>query len=149
MGFVALRICVLAALVMSAAPAANAASVKDLFERYGLIGTWAFDCSQPASEQNPYLFYRLVDAEHVARDTMNSPTNRVNASVADFLVESNPNEVVMGVKTARGRTNLTVRIERKRIRTFQSTRDNGEKVVVNGRFLDRNTETLWFNKCSS
>jgi hypothetical protein len=149
MGFLAFRIFVLAALVVFAAPAAKAASVKQLFERYGLIGTWAFDCSQPASAQNPYIFYRLLDDEHVARDTMNSPTNRINASVADFLVESNPNEVVMGVKTERGRTNLTVRLERKRIRTFQSTRDSGERVIVNGRFIERNTETLWYNKCES
>jgi hypothetical protein len=149
MGFCAFRICALIALVVSAAPAAKAASVKDLFDRYGLIGTWAFDCSQPTSEQNPYIFYRQLDSDHVARDTMNSPTNRINASVADFLVESNPNEVVIGVKTARGRTNLTVRIERKRIRTFQSTRDNGERVIVNGRFIERNTETLWYSKCGS
>ena len=112
MGFSASRICAVIALVAFAAPAAKAASVKELFERYGLIGTWAFDCSQPASEQNPYIFYRLLDADHVARDTMNSPTNRINVSVADFLIESNPNEVVIGVKTERGRTNLTVRLER-------------------------------------
>jgi hypothetical protein len=148
MGLFAFRIFVLAALVVFAAPAAKAASVQELFERYGLIGTWGFDCSQPPSVQNPYVFYRLLDAEHVARDTMNSPTNRINASVADFLIESNPNEVVISVKTERGRTNLTVRIERKRIRTFQSTRDSGEKVIVNGRFIERNTETLWFNKCA-
>ena len=148
MGWSALRLCAVAALAWLAAPAAQAASVQAMFERYGLIGTWAFDCSQPASEQNPYIFYRLLDADHVGRDTMNSPTNRTNASVADFLIESNPNEVVISVKTERGRTNLTVRIERKRIRTFQSTRDSGEKVIVNGRFIERNTETLWFNKCA-
>ena len=72
---------------------------------------------------------------------------RINASVADFLIESNPNEVVIGVKTERGRTNLTVRLERKRMRTFQSTRDSGEKVIVNGRFIERNAETLWYSKC--
>jgi len=147
MGFSASRMCAVIALVAFAAPAAKAASVKELFERYGLIGTWAFDCSQPASEQNPYIFYRLLDADHVARDTMNSPTNRINVSVADFLIESNPNEVVIGVKTERGRTNLTVRLERKRMRTFQSTRDSGEKVIVNGRFIERNAETLWYSKC--
>jgi opacity protein-like surface antigen len=147
MGHYVLRIFALAMLAMTAAGAAQAASVQALFERYGLIGTWAFDCAQPASEQNPYIFYRVLDPEHVARDTMSSPTNRANVSVADFLVESNPNEVVIMVKTERWRTNLTVRLERKRMRTFQSTRDSGEKVIVNGRFTERNTETLWYSKC--
>jgi len=149
MGWSALRLCTVAALAWLAAPAAQAASVQAMFERYGLIGTWAFDCSQPASQQNPYIFYRVIDADHVARDTMNSPTNRVNASIADFLIESNPNEVVIVVKTERGSTNLTVRLERKRMRTFQSTRDTGEKVIVNGRFNGRDTETLWYSKCGS
>ena len=149
MGWSALRLCAVAALAWLAAPAVQAASVQAMFERYGLIGTWAFDCSQPASQQNPYIFYRVIDADHVARDTMNSPTNRVNASIADFLIESNPNEVVIVVKTERGSTNLTVRLERKRMRTFQSTRDTGEKVIVNGRFNGRDTETLWYSKCGS
>ena len=35
------------------------------------------------------------------------------------------------------------------MRTFQSTRDTGEKVIVNGRFNGRDTETLWYSKCGS
>src|SRR5262249_11443500 len=92
------------------------------------------------------IFYRVVDPEHVARETQNGLANRVLVGVADFLVESNPNEVVILVKTDVGRTNLTVRLERKRMRTFQSTRDTGEKVIVNGRFTGREVETLWYSK---
>jgi hypothetical protein len=147
MGHVVSRICIVVALGVLAAAGAQAAPLQALFERYGLIGTWAFNCAQPASEQNPYIYYRVVDPEHVARDTQNSPTNRTNASIAEFLVESNPNEVVIVVKTDRGRTNLTVRFERKRMRTFQSTRDSGEKVIVGGRFTANDTETLWYSKC--
>jgi hypothetical protein len=147
MGQVLSRICIFIVLGVIAATGAQAASVQALFERYGMIGSWAFNCSLPASEQNPYIFYRVIDPEHVARDTQNNPTNRVNASVAEFLVESNPNEVVIVVKTERGRTNLTVRLERKRMRTFQSTRDSGEKVIVNGRFTANDAETLWYSKC--
>jgi hypothetical protein len=146
---VALRLVSGVVAAFFAGAGAHAASLQQLFERYGLIGTWAFDCKQPASEQNPYIFYRVLDSEHVARDTMNSPTNRINASVAEFLVESNPNEVVIVVKTEQGTTNLTVRMERKRMRTFQSTRDSGEKVIVNGRFTARDAETLWYSKCGS
>jgi hypothetical protein len=148
-GYVVPRICIVVALCVIAAAGAQAASVQALFERYGMIGTWAFNCSQSASEQNPYIFYRVVDPEHVARDTQNNPTDRINASVAEFLVESNPNEVVIVVKTEQGRTNLTVRFERKRMRTFQSTRDSGQKVIVNGRFTANDAETLWYSKCGS
>jgi hypothetical protein len=40
-------------------------------------------------------------------------------------------------------------MDRKRMRTFQSTRDSGEKVIVNGRFTARDAETLWYSKCGS
>jgi len=144
-----LRICAVVGAVANLAPMprAQATSVQAMFENYGLIGAWAFDCRQPASEQNPYIFYRVVDPEHVARETQNGLGGRVLAGIADFLVESNPNEVVILVKTERGRSNLTVRLERKRMRTFQSTRDTGEKVIVNGRFAGRELETLWYSKC--
>ena len=37
-----------------AAGAAQAASVKEVFEKHGLLGTWAWDCSKPASRSNYY-----------------------------------------------------------------------------------------------
>jgi hypothetical protein len=144
----AISVCVPLVLGFNSA-SAQAATLQAMFERHGLIGTWAFDCRQPASEQNPYVVYRVVDPEHVARETQNSATSRLTAGVADLLVESNPNEVVIVIKTERGRTNLTVRFERKRMRTFQSTRDSGEKVIVNGWFTARDIETLWYSKCSA
>jgi hypothetical protein len=34
---------------------ATAASVDDLFQQFGLFGSWATDCKQPASPDNPHV----------------------------------------------------------------------------------------------
>ena len=39
----------LTAAAILVAPAAQAASVKEIFEEYNLLGIWAWDCSKPAS----------------------------------------------------------------------------------------------------
>ncbi len=47
-----------AALVLAAATSAAAApapSTEDLFRQFGLFGTWAVDCKQAASPDNPHV----------------------------------------------------------------------------------------------
>lgn len=50
---------VVAVLVLAAATvlsaAAGAEPVDALFQQFGLIGTWASDCKQPASPVNPHV----------------------------------------------------------------------------------------------
>ncbi len=42
--------------VSTAMPAAaQTAAVDDLFQQFGLFGTWAADCKQPASPANPHV----------------------------------------------------------------------------------------------
>jgi hypothetical protein len=44
-------------------------SAKAIFEKYSLLGTFAWDCSKPPSAQNNwYHVHRLIDPDHVQRD---------------------------------------------------------------------------------
>ena len=43
------------AAAISAAAAAAASSTEDLFVQFGLFGTWAVDCKQIASPENPHV----------------------------------------------------------------------------------------------
>jgi hypothetical protein len=58
------------------ASAPTQSSVKAIFEKYNLLGTFAWDCSKPASKDNFYYVHRLLDADHVQRDQMSGPTQR-------------------------------------------------------------------------
>src|SRR5213594_348040 len=62
---------------------AQGGSVKALFEKYNLIGTFAWDCSKPPSRDNQYFINRVVDADHVQRDLMSGPSTRHSIAMID------------------------------------------------------------------
>ena len=60
------------ALVLAALAApihvAEAQSIAETLSRWGLIGTWALDCSKPASGGNGYLSYAIRRAGQVSHE---------------------------------------------------------------------------------
>lgn len=131
---------------MSAA-AAQAASVKDVFEARGLLGAWALDCGAEASAENPYVVFRTVE-QYVQRDTMTSATERSDVSIVEAADAGKSDEIVMQVANDRGRLRLVVRIEPKRMRSMEISLIGGQKVVADGRLVAGGTEVPWLNKCS-
>ena len=57
-------------LVALAAPVqgAQAQSIAETLSRWGLLGTWALDCSKPASGSNGYLTYAIRRAGQVSHE---------------------------------------------------------------------------------
>jgi hypothetical protein len=68
-------------------------SIKRLFEKYNLLGTFAWDCSKPASINNIYYVQRLIDADHVQREQISGPTKREWSVILDRAVEVKRNEI--------------------------------------------------------
>src|SRR5712692_1269086 len=144
------------AAIAFVAPAAQAASVKEIFEKYNLLGTFAWDCSRPPSpDNNWYYVNRLIDADHVRRDFMTGPSTRPWVVVFDKAVELRPNEImVSGLLTGRiiGKTverapvDGVWRIEPNRIQQWSSTFEG--KPLISGGRLD-NREMPWNHKCAS
>src|SRR4051794_17018558 len=77
---------------------AQAASVKETFEKYNLLGTFAWDCSKPASGDNRYYLNRAIDDDHVQRDEMSGPTKRESVAMVDNASALGPNEIFLGGK---------------------------------------------------
>ena len=63
-----------------AAPAGQPASVKAVFEKYDLFGTFSLNCSRPVGRSDQYYVHRLLDRGRVQREMKSSLTTR------DFLV---------------------------------------------------------------
>jgi hypothetical protein len=59
--------CLAAALTMASFEAAQAQSVADTIADFGLIGTWATDCTQPASSGNFLTVYAIKPSGEVSR----------------------------------------------------------------------------------
>jgi hypothetical protein len=138
----------LAAAASFVASPAPAATVKEIFEAHGLIGSLAADCGKPASEGAPYVVYRAIDADHVQIDRMvGRPTPQLTA-IVDEAEESGPDQIVMSALSDNHRYKLTLRIERGRARTMEMTREDGEVEVAGGHSSASHAETPWFGRCS-
>ena len=72
------RACLAAALAMASVETAsvetaNAQSVADTIADFGLIGTWATDCTQPASSSNFLSVYAIKTSGEVSRTYYDEP----------------------------------------------------------------------------
>jgi tetratricopeptide (TPR) repeat protein len=103
-----------------AGPAPAGLSVRQLFERHQLIGTWAPDCGKPASAQNMYLVLRPLDDRRVQLDRMESPTVRNSAYAAETAVEPQPSELGVQVNGPTGPSALTFRVQAGQLMAFES-----------------------------
>jgi hypothetical protein len=75
--------CLVAALAMvsvemASVEAANAQSVADTVAEFGLIGTWATDCAQPASTSNFLTVYAIKPSGEVSRTYYDQPSHIYN-----------------------------------------------------------------------
>jgi hypothetical protein len=67
------RVCLVAALTMATINVARAQSVADTITEFGLIGTWAADCTQPASTSNYLTLYAVNNSGEVSRTYYDKP----------------------------------------------------------------------------
>jgi tetratricopeptide (TPR) repeat protein len=125
----------------------RSATVKELFEKYDLIGTFAADCSRPVTEQNEYIVHRL-NSDFVQRDRMTDAT-RTDASLINSVTETDSNELRLGRTSQRGRMNEVVRVETGRWRLLESASESGEKLISGG-WTTQGTrkQSPWLRKCS-
>jgi len=63
---------------MLAAETANAQSVADTIAEFGLTGTWAADCTQPASSSNFLTVYAIKPSGEVSRTYYDQPNHVYN-----------------------------------------------------------------------
>jgi hypothetical protein len=136
----------LAGLVPSAAQAQNGA-VKAIFEKYNLLGMFAWDCSKPPDPNNNWFFVdRLLDADHVQRDFMSSPTNRAWFTIIDQAAESGQGEIVVSGIRDDTRNNAVWRVEKDRMLTWYSIQF-GKVNITGGRLVSTGKDVPWLNKC--
>jgi hypothetical protein len=134
-------------------------SVQNIFERHGLIGTFAEDCTKDPGDSNQYIVHRVIDADHVERDQMKSRSVRSYAAFVDNADEVSSSEIRMNILITEStnaqmkdwRMHLVTRIDGNRIRLMESEALNGpyagQKNIVAGKTTNSGTETHWLKKC--
>jgi hypothetical protein len=131
-------------------PVPSRSPVKEVFDKYKLLGTFAWDCSKPVSRSNLYYVNRLLDGDRVQREQMSGPTNRDFVIFIDGAWEVKPNEVAVSGMREGKRQEILWRIERNadgmRMRGVEASWD-GKKLISGEKVTESGRETPWLNRC--
>jgi hypothetical protein len=144
-----------AALLIDTPTAVAQISVKAVFEKYNLLGTFAWDCSKPASMDNRYYVHRAINTDFVQRDQMSGPTTRDWVARIERAAEVKPNELAVSA-TFTGRTmgkdldskpsSGLWRLEPNRLLQWEATID-GQKVIHDGKLVSNGFQLPWASRC--
>ena len=137
-----------AALATACLSAAHAASVKEIFEKHNLIGTFAWDCGKPVGKNNWYFVNRVIDENHVQRDMMEGETSRVWFVILDRAWEQGANEI--GMSGTRDEVPVTGvwRIDGRSMLQWDATR-RGTQEIKDGRMVSSGVVMPRLHKCGA
>jgi hypothetical protein len=130
-----------------ALPVAAAASATDIFHKHGLFGTWAVDCTRPPSIANPHVVYRLIDGNRVQRQTSVEAGRILDLSTIESAAEVGASELIISWQTGEGGITNKIRLGDGWMQVVESTRSNGQRLVVGGRRVRDNSEVPRFTRC--
>jgi hypothetical protein len=146
------RAAAVAALLLSFTPAA-AGPDSDVVRRFGLIGTWAVDCSRPPSDDNTYEDYAPSEAGYPTRTWYRKQSDR-NRPAQSFemrnahIVESGRLAYLDIRKSDGDPTNVVTEMVNGRHRSYASVDPNDGKVYIkDGKFVGTGKPTALFQKC--
>jgi hypothetical protein len=134
---------------LALANGAAAQSVADTVSRWGLLGTWALDCTKPASGSNGYLTYVIRGGGRVSHER-------------DFGDRRDANDVQQAKTRAGGALEIVVHFPQlkqtrkytlimgpdRRTRAMANSRIDGtEETIKDGKFIHNGAETPWQVRC--
>jgi len=155
------RACLVAALAMAniemaSVEAANAQSVANTIAEFGLIGTWATDCTQPASTGNFLTVYAIKPSGEVSRTYYDAPGHVLNTykitsakrqardmlsyeQVWDF--EGSPANI------AGDRVRVLLNMADNKFQIVSSQGSDGSFFVKDRKFPNSSDESPWQSRC--
>jgi hypothetical protein len=143
-------------LAMAAVETANAQSVADTVAEFGLIGTWATDCAQPASSSNFLTVYAIKPSGEVSRTHYDKPDHvhdnykitSAKRQAPDMLLyeqvwdlESSPADV------AGNRMQVLLNMVDDKYQIVSSQGSDGSFFVKDRKFPNSGDASPWQSKC--
>jgi hypothetical protein len=148
--------CLAAVLATAAVETANAQSVADTVAEFGLIGTWATDCAQPASSSNFLTVYAIKPSGEVSRTHYDKPDHvhdnykitSAKRQAPDMLLyeqvwdlESSPADV------AGNRMQVLLNMVDDKYQIVSSQGSDGSFFVKDRKFPNSGDASPWQSKC--
>lgn len=134
-------------------------AVMTIFERHGLLGTFAEDCKKDPSDTNQYIVHRTIGTGRIGRDQMKDRTVRSYAALVEDAEELSSNDVAMTIAITESvntqmtgwKMHLIMRLDDDRMRLMQSGALTGPYAgrtnIFAGKASGGGGETRWMTKC--
>ncbi len=144
---VVLRCCLVAACVFAGMQCAWAESTAEAAEKWGLLGTWALDCTKPPSRENGYLGY-VRDGEQILHKRNFGDLSDSHFVTGAKQLPGGGIEIVMDIAgLAQTRTMVLVKSGDGRSRTISNRDDAGKFSIRDGKFAANGKPAPWQTRC--
>ncbi len=136
---------------LNAPHAPHAPSVSEVFQQFGLIGTWAVDCSQPASVDNAYGTYRAAGT--LFYDFGPKYESRTWTYTVAFFSKVTTINVSFNALTLFGKlpdgstADFVLRKFNGKIQNFQMIQGDGTIRIKDGVYTSNGKEAAWLELC--
>jgi hypothetical protein len=148
--------CLVAALAIITAETANAQSVANTIADFGLIGTWASDCSQPASSSNFLTVYAIKPSGEVSRTYYDKPGHVYNNYKITSAKRQAPDTLSYEqvwdfdgspANIAGNRVQVLLNMADGKFQIVSSQGSDGSFFVKDRKFPDDGKESPWQSRC--
>lgn len=148
-----LRVSLFAIVFALALPAlASAQSASDVLADFGLVGTWATDCSRESNSDNFYTIYVRMPNGRVRRSYYNTPGREKPYNVyiitravklpADMLSYQQVGDV------DHDKVDVILLKDGNKYKIWSSVTEKGKALVKDGKFPGSGSDSPWQTKCS-
>jgi hypothetical protein len=150
-----LRMCTvsaaLALLVVLPDAARAAGPDEEAIRKFGLLGTWAVDCSKPVSGQNPYQTYAVKNGSvtrtlRMANERLDGTFDMRRLSLIGGNILAYNDRKQVGSPPS---YDIHLEMSSGRFRSISSIQNDGKVMVKDSTFVASGAPTPVFEKCSA
>ena len=142
------------ALILGTPATANAEPVAQTLRQFGLLGTWADDCIQPAANNNFHTVYEPLKNGNVRRTYYNAPGKIYNQYELQRVNRVSAEQLFYSQKGSAGRIDVVLIVTGNRYHVLSSQNQDGKVYVRDGMFTEHagdgksaGKESPWQTKC--
>src|SRR5215813_2388944 len=148
---VTLRIWFLAAAFALAMPALAADSPTQVLRDFGMLGTWATDCSRPSNSDNFYTIYAGQSDGRVRRTYYNTPDRKTpyNVYIVTRAVKL-PSDMLSYQQEGdvnQDKIDVILLKDGNKYKIWSSVTAEGKALVKDGKFPGSGDDSPWQAKC--
>ena len=138
------------AFVIAFVPVAAAQTVQNVLAEAGVLGRWANDCGRPPGGGNIYTTYAADAAGEVTLSYEHGAGYTPTVNTILSARQTAPDRVAYEqVNKSNGtRLSIVLMTSATHIRVWSSTRDNGQALVANGKFVSDGADSPLQARCN-